>query len=166
MLLLHNIGHVKGNSNYNTPDQIWNTEEQLGFDGVYQNVWVHRELLKKPRKGKTVLFIVGNYVGKDNSFDKGMPLEMFCNWDQIMDLVINYNCELGWHTWSHPDLRSLEHGKLMAEITPPIPMKWFAYPYGAMNLSVAEAVKKIGFTEAWTVNEGDNGPFQRHRKYI
>lgn len=165
MLLLHNIGH-RQNSNYNSPEEIENTDEQLGFDGIYLNVWAHRHLLKKKRKGPTILFVMGNTIGGDNAFDSGMPRELYCDWNKIMDLVQNYGCELGWHTWSHPDLTALPAEKIKEEVTPPIPMKYFAYPYGNVNDRVEHIVREAGFEEAWSVTQGHGGPFQRNRNYL
>lgn len=165
MLILHNIG-PKWNANYNTPEEVEKTNDRLSFDGVYQNVWLHRELLRKPRRGKTILFVMGKYVGGDNSFDAPMPPETYCDWNQIMDLVINYNCELGWHTWTHPNLTLLTDERLIQEITPPVPMKHFAYPYGNLNGRVVSAVSKAGYEDAWSVGEGNGLVFQRHRRYL
>ncbi len=165
MLILHNIG-LKLNSNYSTPEQVAATNERLSFDGVYENVWRHQHLLAKKRAGPTILFIMGKYVGGDNSFDAPMPPEKYCDWNQIMDLVIKYGCELGWHTWTHPNLTLLTDERLIQEITPPFPMKHFAYPYGNLNGRVVAAVEKAGYQEAWSVNEGDGTVFQRHRRYL
>jgi hypothetical protein len=166
MILLHNIGYIPNNSNYNTPNQILMCKEQLSFDGVYQNVWTNRHVLKF-RQHKTILFVMGDTVGSDNAFDTAMPLERFCNWDQIMNLVINYNCELGWHTWSHKNLTLLEDDEVLKEITPPFPMKYFAYPYGNVNSRVETIVRSIGcYEDAWSVNQGTGAQFQRNRKYL
>ncbi len=166
MKLLHNVGYVPNNSNYNTPHQIINCDEQLSFDGIYQNVWTHRNQIL-PRKVKTILFIMGRYVGKDNYFDSGdMPLERLCDWNQIMDLVTNYNCELGWHTWSHRDLTTLSTKEIIEEIIPPFPMKHFAYPYGKFNDRIIDFVKEAGYEFAWSVDQGDDSRFQRKRSYL
>lgn len=165
MLLLHNIGH-RINSNYNSPEEIEATDEQLGFDGIYLNVWTHRHLLKKPRKGPTVLFVMGNTIGGDNSFDAGMPRELYCDWNKIMDLVQNYGCELGWHTWSHRNLTELSDEEVRKEVRPPIPMKWFAYPYGNVDERVEKIVREEGYEDAWSVVQGHGGPFQRKRPYL
>lgn len=165
MLILHNIG-PKWNANYNTPEEVARTTERLSFDGVYENVWKNRELLKGRKGAKTILFVMGKYVGGDNSFDAPMPLEKYCDWNQIMDLVIHYNCELGWHTWTHPNLTLLTDERLIQEITPPFPMKHFAYPYGNLNDRVVSAVARAGYEEAWSVNEGNGLQLQRLRRYL
>ena len=109
---------------------------------------------------------MGDYVGKTNKFDIGQPLERYCDWNQIMELVEIYNCRLGWHSWSHRDLTTLSEQEILKEVIPPIPMDVFAYPYGKFNDKVIEAVKIAGFKEAYSVTEGDGSEYQRLRAYL
>lgn len=151
------------NGNYNTREEILASQGSLSFDGIYLNVWENRDVLV----GKDVtLYVMGGFVGKDNSFDKPMPLEKYCDWNQIMDLVVNYGCKLGWHTWTHPDLRQLSYEQILKEVTPPFPMDSFAYPYGYFDRRVIKAVQEAGFKEAWVVFQGDNSQFQKIRTMI
>lgn len=108
---------------------------------------------------------MGDFVGKDNSFDIGMPYEKYCDWNQIMDLV-NLGAKLGWHTWSHRDLTKLSKDEILKEITPPFPMQELAYPYGKFNELVIECAKEVGFKKAWSVTEGDNSDYQLTREYL
>ncbi len=165
--LLHNIkaspSKVAGvASNYNTREQIQETEGTLTFDGVYKNVYENRDLLV----GRDViLFVMGDYVGGNNSFDKGMPYEDYCNWKEIDELV-KMGCKLGWHTWSHRDLTTLSYEEQLKEVTPPYPMEYFAYPYGRFNGDTIRAVRTAGFKKAYAVYEGDNTDMQILRRYI
>lgn len=161
MILLHNVG-PKINSNYNTLEEILSSEGKLSFDGVYRNVFDSFEAFKER---DITLFVMGNYIGKDNSFDVGMPLERLCTMNEIM-LMASNGAKIGWHTWSHRDLTKLSDEELEKEVTPIFPMKYFAYPYGKFNDMVIEAVKKAGFEEAWSVTEGDDSQFQRLRRYL
>lgn len=165
MKLLHNISHTILNSNYNTPHQINACDDRLSFDGVYISVWSHRHLLLE-RKETTILFIMGNYMGGDNSFDQGMPREYYCDYWHILDLVTNYHCEVGFHSWSHRNLTLLSDEEVIKEVTPPFPMKYFAYPYGNVDSRVEEIVRSVGYEDAWSVNQGHGGPFQRRREYL
>jgi peptidoglycan/xylan/chitin deacetylase (PgdA/CDA1 family) len=186
MKLLHNIGvspsgDPRISSNYNTREEILACDEPLSFDGVYLNVWENRDILK----GKDVtLFVMGAYVGKDNSFDAGMPLERYCTWEQILELVDDYGCKLGWHTETHPDLTALpSHSDLpgmavIKEVMPPaaivddagnerpFPKKVFAYPYGRFNNEVKKIVELCGYDEAWSVTQGDGSRFAKVRTYL
>ena len=117
---------------------------------------------------KVILFVMGDYIGKDNSFEnvkEGLPLEKYCTQKQL-DQLVAMGCELAWHTWSHRDLTTLTKEEIIKEITPPVPMKKLAYPYGRFNSEVLEAVREVGFEEAFSVTQGDNSQFQRTREYV
>lgn len=162
MILLHNIG-PRVNGNYNTREEILACDEPLSFDGVYLSVWENADVLI----GKNVtLFVMGDHVGKDNSFDVGMPFERYCDWNQIMDLVSGFGCKLGWHTRSHPDLTKVDDERLMFEVTPPFPMEHFAYPYGKLDARVMAAVERAGFKDAYSVHDGGTGRFDILRRYL
>lgn len=163
MIILHNIGSFQ-NPNYTSREKIINCKEPLSFDGIYHNVWENRDILK----GKDVLlFVCGNYVGAYNSFDRHNDVypERFADWNEIMSLVCQ-GAKLGWHTWSHTDLRKLSDEELKREVTPPFPMDTFAYPYGYFDQRVIKAVKDAGFKEAFVVFDGDNSQYQRVRRMI
>ena len=69
-----------------------------------------------------ILFVMGNYVGGDNSFDKGMPLEEYCDWNEIMEMVTEFG--VGFWVGIHgviPDLTKCDTDQIIREITPPIP---------------------------------------------
>ena len=169
--LAHNIG-TENHSNYNTREQIIACTEPIGFDGIYKNVFENREILSN----KTgIFFIMGNYVGKDNTFDlPNVPkLEEYCTWEELNQMTIELpGFTLGWHTWSHPDLTQLSKEEIMREITPPYPMPTFAYPYGRFNELVIQCVKEAGFLSAYSVTQGTDNPqepdyqFKIKRNYI
>lgn len=162
--LLHNLTkNYCPNNNYNDVSDLAGRDGLFTFDGIYQNVYENREHLK----GKQLIFFVmGDYVGKDNRFDVGMPREKLCDWNEIIEMVTELKAGLGWHTWSHRDLTTLPYEEIVKEITPPFPMKYFAYPYGRFNDAVLQAVKDAGYEEAWSVVQGDNSQFQRLRSYL
>ena len=168
--LAHNIG-TKIHSNYNTREEILACQDPIGFDGIYKNVYDNRDVLV----GKTgIMFVMGDYVGKDNSFDlPHVPrLEQYCNWSEIQELVSNYEFSLGWHTWSHPDLTTLSRDQIIKEITSPFATQFFAYPYGRYNDLVVECVKQAGYKFAFSVTQGSRNPhdndynFKIYRDYI
>jgi hypothetical protein len=164
MKLAHNIGNHK-HPNYNTHDEILNCNEEIGFDGIYLNVYENKDVLK----GKSgIMFVMGDYLGKDNEFDiQNVPqVEKYCTLDQVQELCETYDFNLGWHTWSHPDLTTLSKQEIIKEITPPFPMEYFAYPYGKYNDLVVECVKEAGYNDAWSVTQGTDEQFKRIRNYI
>jgi peptidoglycan/xylan/chitin deacetylase (PgdA/CDA1 family) len=170
MVLAHNIGDIN-HSNYNTRQQIKDCIEPIGFDGIYANVYDNRELLMK-KSG--IFFVMGDYVGKDNTFDlPNVPqLERYCTWDEIMEMMRLFDFKLGWHTWSHRDLTTLNDSEVIKEITPPFKMDYFAYPYGRFNDRVIELVKDAGYQMAYSVTQGSrdvsdpNHNFKIYRRYL
>lgn len=163
LTLAHNIGN-HFHSNYHTREQIIASLSPIGFDGIYRNVYENMDVLEG-KKG--IFFVMGNYIGGDNTFDLNYvpQLEKYCTWDEINEMVDKYDFELGWHTWSHPDLTNLGYEEIMKEITPPFPMKYFAYPYGRFNSLVVDCVKKAGFEYAWSVTQGSTNPNEENYKY-
>jgi hypothetical protein len=167
--VLHNVAPVAYNENYNTPGEInraMESGDRLTFDGVYANVYAHRRALIHA-KTKPILFITGDYVGGDNIFDVNMPPEMFASWDQVISMAAHYNCEIGWHSWSHANLTQVNDVELAREVAPPFPMRYFAYPYGAQDARVRKAVSGEGYERAFVVGDGvDADPFQTGRSYL
>ncbi len=164
MKLAHNIG-IENHSNYHTREQILDCYEPIGFDGIYLNVYENQDVLEG-KKG--IFFVMGDYVGEDNEFDlDNVPkLEKYCTWKQIHEMVDTYDFEMGWHTWSHPDLTKLSKEDIMEEITPPFPMKYFAHPYGKFNQLVIDCVKEAGYEKAWSVTQGNDNQYSLYRDYI
>lgn len=170
MVLVHNIGTEK-HSNYHTREQILASTQPLGFDGIYKNVYDNQDVLT----GKSgVFFVMGNFLGADNAFDlANVPkLEQYCTMEQVQEMCTKYNFEIGWHTWSHPDLTKLTEEEVMREIVPPYPMRYFAYPYGLFNDMVINCVKRAGYQKAWSVTQGSKNikdkdhNFKIYRPYL
>lgn len=163
--LLHNIG-PRYDSNYTPLEDILSVRNGvLTFDGVYSSVYEHAEEIYKT--GNTViLFITGDYVGKDNSFDKGASRkEQYCTWDQIIEMRMKYKFQIGWHTWSHVNLCGLTDSQIVREIIPPFPMDFFAYPYGVYDEKVLRRVSEI-YSMAFSVFKTDGSNHTIPRKYL
>jgi len=163
--LLHNITDRITHPNYSSRSEVLGCNDILTFDGVYKNVIENADVLK----GKQViLFPMGKYVGGDNKFDiQNVPkLEKYCTWEDIVDLATVLKAEIGWHTWSHPDLTTLTKEEIMREITPPFPTKSFAYPYGRYNDLVIECVKEAGYERAFSVFTTDGTQWTIPRPYL
>lgn len=170
MKLAHNIGNIL-HPNYNTREQILSCKEPIGFDGIYLNVYENQDILKE-KSG--IMFVMGNFFGKDNSFDLAYvpKLEKYCTLEQVRELCFKYDFEIGWHTWSHKDLTKLSKDEIIYEITPPFECKYFAYPYGNFNQLAIDCVKQLGYEEAWSVTQGcqDVGDpdfkYKQYRPYL
>lgn len=162
MILGHSIS-VFNHSNCLTREQIIGIDEPISFDGVYKSVYDNRDILV----GKdVVLFVMGDYVGLDNTFDVGRHFdEKFCTWKEIEELH-KMGCKLGWHTWSHRDLTELSDEEVIKEITAPFDTVCFSYPYGITDHRVTKLVKKAGYKHAYSVTSGDDTPFELRRRYL
>jgi len=83
MKLAHSIGIVK-HPNYNTREQILSCNEPIGFDGIYKSVYDNQDVLE----GKSgIFFVMGNYVGMDNSFEYPIhvpQIEQYCTWAHMV----------------------------------------------------------------------------------
>lgn len=167
MKIAHNIGTIK-DPNYNTREEIIACQEEIGFDGIYENVYHNMDVLEG-KKG--IFFIMGHFVGGDNTFDiKNVPqYERYCTLDQIMEMCEKYDFELGWHTWNHPDLTKFYNRRqIMEELVLPdwLPnCKHFAYPYGKFNDLVIQCVKDAGFEKAWSVTQGSRNPNEKDHNF-
>lgn len=172
MKLLHNIG-PRLMSNYNTPEEIASYRGDISFDGIYFNVFQHPQTLRAWRElnptARLIFFVQGYNIGGDNSMDAGAPkLEQMCTVEQVMDLVHRFGGELGWHSWTHPNLTLLDDDSVIREITAPpwCRTKTFAYPFGNVDERVADLVCRAGYEEAWSVTQGNGSLFQKRRSYL
>lgn len=108
------------------------------------------------------LFVVGDYIGKNNDFDKGEPLTDFASTDDLNKLV-KLGGRVQWHTKTHQNLVEIRDvKKLEKEIQvqdrlknlDKRGMKWFAYPHGNINNQIIEITKKY-FKGAVSCIQGD-----------
>lgn len=143
----------------------------ITFDGVYKNVLEFAVPLLKKFQYPFEVFIVGDHVGGDNSFDvidkrtnepTGEPLTEFANKEDLQK-IIESGGRLQWHTKSHPNLTTIATNEISRELNIPKALKkldplgftWFAYPHGEWNDVVVKEVKKK-FSGAVSVIQGDS----------
>ena len=165
MIICHSISddpQYAGNSNFNTAEEVLDSEGPISLDGVYRNVYERRGLIAG-RGG--IMFVTGDYVGLDNTFDTGQPLMRFCNLWQL-NVLLDLGFEMGWHTWSHPDLTKCTDDQVRMELSNPFGYKHFAYPYGKHDERVRRLVEEAGYENAWVLGNGDDSQFQRRRWHI
>ena len=127
-----------------------------GYLGHYQTVF---PLLKK--YGYPGLFSV--YTDK---LDKhlGRP---GISWDQLREMAASPLVTISAHSVTHPhDLTRLTNAQLEAEVRDSkqilearlgTTIQYFTYPEGNYDPRVAEAVKKMGYWAAFTMNDADEG---------
>lgn len=164
MILLHRIGK-RINSNFNSIEEILELPKRtpLSFDGIYRE---NLEFFPLIKDRDVTLFVMGKYVGCNNSFDAGQPYAEFCTWPEIERLSTEFGFEVGYHSWSHRDLTQLSDFEVQLEVIPPLPMRSFAYPYGNVDERVARIVQRCGYQCAYSVTQGDDSQFQLKRRYL
>ncbi|HEY0792724.1 MAG TPA: polysaccharide deacetylase family protein [Chthoniobacterales bacterium] len=127
-----------------------------------------------------IQFIVADLLGKRNEWDLGKDTAMQPLMDeaQLRDwLALGH--QIGAHTRTHPDLTTLSlleareqivGSKKKLEDSFQIPIRHFAYPYGAYTQPLAELVAEAGFETACTTEPGvvtaGCKPFELPRLYF
>ena len=153
--VFHRIGTPDPGTFTNSMDQVRSVAE-VTFDGIYTSVWDHRDEIGEI--GGVWLFPAGDTIGADG----------FIGLDQLMALVSDYGCRLGWHTWSHPDMRTLSDEQIRRELDAPdwMPRDAFAYPYGDFDQRVVELVKEAGYGKAYSTTQGNADGYSLYRAYL
>jgi len=165
MIICHSISddpQYAGNSNFNTTEEIKNSTGPISFDGVYISIWGYLTYVKD-RGG--ILFPIGDHIDGNNTFDVGQPLQEFCSLGQL-NYIRGLGFEMGWHTWSHPNLTKCTDDEIRMELSNPFGYKHFAYPYGKHDERVRRLVEEAGYENAWVLGNGDDSQFQRRRWHI
>jgi len=145
----------------------------ITFDGCYENVVTYAAPILKHFGYPFEVFIVGDLIGKDNTFESDKePYAKFANLEQLQ-LLIKYGGHLQWHTKTHKKLIRLSLKEMMEEIEIPTILrdmdqsgfKWLAYPYGEYNeILIAEAKKR--FKGAVSVIQGNDKDIYKLNRLI
>lgn len=101
------------------------------------------------------VFVVSDAVGGTNEWDArpapGIPTLPLMSWDEV-HAAAEAGFGIGAHTRRHPDLTTVDHGRLEDELAGCVERcsselgqrpRWFAYPYGAVNDVVARAARDV-----------------------
>lgn len=103
------------------------------------------------------------FVTKDFIF-KGKDAYRFLSERQIVELCQEPLCTIGCHTVSHPHLNLLVEERQYSEIKQckdwleqlvGLPVKYFAYPYGAYSFATEKIVRHMGLTMAFAAWGGE-----------
>jgi len=82
---------------------------------------------------------------------------------ELADAASHAGISIGSHTWSHPNLRTLDRSQIDQELRRSVSwlrdryasfVPWLAYPYGLYNAGVEEAAREAGFDGALRVDGG------------
>jgi GT2 family glycosyltransferase len=135
----------------------------ITFDGVYDNVCTYALPILKRFNYPFELFIVGEMIGKENTFDQHVePPAYFAGPEQLKTMV-RHGGRLQWHSRTHGNLSQLNKEELDWELSvseavralDPEGFKWFAYPHGRVDTSVVERAREL-FEGAVSCVDGDH----------
>lgn len=143
----------------------------ITFDGVYGNVLTYAAPILKKFGYPFELFVVGDHIGRDNSFDASEPPARFADIGELEELE-RHGGRLQWHTRTHPDMGDASDMEqinfelsIPAELASPRPgsFTWFAYTHGRHNSRVVEAVRQRfhGAVSCIQGNESDRHQLNR-----
>lgn len=138
---------LKGNIDYSTKSAVLTFDD--GYSSFYKNAF---PLLKKYHMRGTV-YIIQNTIGK----------EQFMSHQQIQELIDSQLIEIGSHTLTHANLKTMNdwtsrkqivESKHLLEKEFNIKIETFAYPNGGFNLRTVELVKEASYSAAVSVISG------------
>lgn len=127
----------------------------LTFDDGFENFATRAWPLLRDHGLPATLFVPTEHVGGTNAWDAGgagsIPVLPLLGWDELGALH-EQGVELGAHTRTHPDLRTMGDSEVADELqgaaarlsaaTGSEPAT-FAYPYGALDARVVAAVRGV-----------------------
>ncbi len=94
------------------------------------------------------LFVIGEPHNTGWRVDEEPP---FLSRDALEKLRTQPLVELGYHSKTHPNLATLGGAALEAEVAPPFPARYFAYPGGNHSKQAAAALKEARYEAAFTI---------------
>jgi peptidoglycan/xylan/chitin deacetylase (PgdA/CDA1 family) len=114
----------------------------------------------------STMFVISGYLGDSSTYDKAFgvrPRAVMSAWQVRAMHAAGH--EIGSHTVSHPDLRTLTPEQLRYELVHSCagledlisaPVRAFSYPHGFYNRRVHDAVAQVGYRCAVSVECGMN----------
>lgn len=111
----------------------------LTFDDGYSDIVEYALPILEKWHYPFEMFVVGNYIGKSNSYDRGREPEIPCADVEQLKRAASSLARLQWHSRNHPLLgtkpidtviHELEVPSYLTDLFPAPHFSWFAYPYG------------------------------------
>lgn len=147
----------------------------ITFDGGYDEMYDVAVPILKEYGYEYDIFVIGDYVGKDNSFDVVEPLENFLTIDHLKEMVRSGGAHLQWHTNSHKSVDAIVGRKeWISELTVPAWIReldpagfnFFAYPYGGNAQWQYDEVKARFRGALFVVGGSDTDIYKLNREKI
>lgn len=142
----------------------------ISFDGVYANLVPFALPILKRFGYPFELFVVGDYLGRENTFDQPKePPAHFASLSEL-DTLVAGGARVQWHSRTHGDLAAMNPTDLERELTVPDALRqhfgpqhlrWFAYPHGRSSAPLKAAIQRH-FVGALACEDGD----PRDRYYL
>lgn len=125
----------------------------LSFDDGYRDFYTDAYPILKKHAVPAINYIIIDFLEGKNYMDKSM----------IKTLVKDDLIEIGSHTFTHPALiedykqaeKEIAESKKLLETEYKVNVVSFAYPYGIYDDKVVNFVKKAGYKNAVSVEEGN-----------
>ncbi len=146
----------------------------LTFDDGYEDL-LHNALPVLERLGFTATaFVLAELLGRENSWDRGYRLKLLGV--EGLREVEERGVEVGSHGMTHVELPNLTPERLEHEVRASRHLlsevlghavEGFCYPYGGLDGSVVEAVRRAGYGYACAYKGRDlGGPYSIPRTYV
>jgi peptidoglycan/xylan/chitin deacetylase (PgdA/CDA1 family) len=126
----------------------------VAFDDGEDTIYKYAFPILKRFNIRALVFLVVNYIGKDNLWDISMTGKHFrhLTWDQIFEMK-KWGIEFGSHTMSHRNLTLMSKQEVEYEIFESKNVldqkiggcRSISYPFNRVNQRIVEAVSKAGY---------------------
>lgn len=127
----------------------------ITFDDADESVYINAFPILKPYGFKTTLFVISNFVGKENTWDANLGgiYSKHLDWQQIRELS-NQGWEIGSHTATHRDLLGLARREAEEEIyiskeiiSEEIgkPIHFISYPFNRFDENIISLAQRSGY---------------------
>ena len=119
----------------------------ITFDDGFENFREHALPLLSEFRIPATVFVVSGYCGRKNDWPSQstkVPRLPLMTWSALKE-VVSAGCDLGAHTVTHPNLtglpradaeREMRESQIEIEQRIGLPIRSFAFPYGAVNLTL------------------------------
>jgi len=152
-----------------TPSRQEKQKILITFDDGYESFYKNVLPILLHYKFKAIIFIVANYIGKQNLWDVNFSHRKtyHLSWSQLRELR-SLGFEIGSHTNTHPDLtkiaiphakKEIFNSKAELEQGLGISVDFISFPFGRYNEAIVELTKEASYKLAFTSNPFLNSPY-------